>query len=92
MHASDVHVYRKLNARVAASVWRQPSLVADRSSAPLKTGAAAAATVTLPLGWLARVDWLRASITAGYKSEGFVPGEPLSRGAIFRAGLTASHR
>ena len=88
----DVHLFRTLNARITASLWRQPSLEADRSAAPLKTGAAADASVTLPLRRVTRIDWLHASITAGYKSEGFVPGEPLGPGAIFRAGLTAARR
>jgi hypothetical protein len=91
LHAWDVHVFRTLHARVAANVWRQPPILSDHTSAPLKTGAAASATVALPLRRWTHGDWLHLSLTAGYKSEGFVPGEQLSGGAIFRAGLTASH-
>jgi hypothetical protein len=87
LHASDVHVFRHLHVRASASVWRQPLILADQTSAPLRTGAAAAATLVLPLRRFTGKDWLLAVVTAGYKSEGFLPGEQLGRGAILRAGV-----
>jgi len=88
VRAPSVRVFRSVRAGVTVSVWRQPPLLADDTSEPLKTGAAATATVTVPLGKFTRTEWLRAKVTAGYKSEGFVPGEQLSGGIVIRAGLT----
>jgi len=89
--ASDVRLYRALHARVSVSVWRQPPILSGQTSAPLKTGAGASATIALPLRRFTRSDWLHATVTAGYKSEGFVPGDQLGRGVILRIGLTALH-
>jgi hypothetical protein len=91
-HFSDIPVFRSLRARVAASIWRQPPVLSDTTSAPLSTGAGGTATVALPLRRFTHGDWLHALVTLGYKSEGFVPGEPLGGGVIIRAGLSASHR
>jgi hypothetical protein len=72
----------------AVDVWRQPPLLADRTSDPLRTGAAVTATVILPLPHWLRSDWTRGlHLTAGYKAEGFVPGEQLGRGVVLRAGV-----
>ena len=90
-HASDVRVFRSLHARLSASVWRQPPVLSDTTSAPLKTGGAGLATVAVPLRKFTHAGWLRLSVTAGYKSEGFFPGEQLRGGAILRVGLTATH-
>ena len=89
--ASDVRLHRALHARVSVSVWRQPPILSGQTSAPLKTGAGASATIALPLRRFTQSDWLHATVTAGYKSEGFVPGDQLGRGAILRIGLTALH-
>jgi hypothetical protein len=89
-HVSDVRVFRSLHARMTASIWRQPPVLSAQTSAPLRTGAAGTATVALPLRAFTHIDWLHALITAGYKSGGFVPGEPLSGGIILRVGLSAS--
>jgi hypothetical protein len=96
VRAADVRLFRGIHGRAAADIWRQPPILADQTSAPLKSGAAAAplktgvaaaATIVLPLGKLIRQNWLNATITAGYKSEGFVPGEQVSKGVILRAGV-----
>ncbi len=87
VHASDVRLFRKVHVGATASLWRQPPALADQTSAPLRAGGAAAATIRLPLKRITRIDWLRASVTAGYKAEGFVPGEQLGRGVIVRAGV-----
>jgi hypothetical protein len=69
-------------------VWRQPPVLADKTSDPQTTGAAATATFVLPLPRLLRSDWSRGiHVTAGYKSEGYMPGEQLSGGLVLRAGL-----
>jgi len=85
-----VGLFRSARAGVTVNVWRQPPLLGDHTSEPLKMGAAAAATITLPLRRFTRTDWLRAKLTAGYKAEGFVPGDQLSGGIVIRAGLTTS--
>ena len=89
--ASLADVLRVKGLRVGAGVdvWRQPDLLADQTSDPLHTGAAAMATVVVPLPRFLRSPWSEGlHLTAGYKSQGFVPGEQLSGGAVFRAGLT----
>jgi len=90
LRAPDVRLVGSVRAGVTVNVWRQPPLLADHPSETLKTRGAAAATVTLPLRRFTRCDWLRAKVTAGYKAEGFVPGEQLGGGIVIRAGLTAS--
>jgi hypothetical protein len=88
LRASDLHLFGRIHLRASAHVWRQPPLDSDQTSAPLKTGAAGAATLVLPLKRFTHSDWLKATFTGGYKSSGFVPGERLGRGLIFRAGVT----
>lgn len=75
--------------RPAFSIWRQPFFLADQTSAPLRTGAAATATFVMPLPQRIRsmrVDGIY--VTTGVKSDGFIPGEQLSGGAILKIGLT----
>jgi hypothetical protein len=91
VHESDVRLFWKMHVGATANVWRQPPVLADQTSAPLRTGGAAAVSVVLPLQKFTHVNWLRGSVTAGYKSEGFVPGEQLGRGLILRAGFTVKH-
>jgi hypothetical protein len=90
--AANVRVFRKMHIRAALDVWRQPPVLAEQTSAPLRTGGAAAATAVLPLRRFMHTGWLHASVTAGYKSEGFLPGEPLGRGAILRIGMVVGER
>lgn len=92
MQASDIRVPRtRWRVSPAFSIWRQPFILAERPSAPLATGAAGSVTFVLPLPRRLRVATMNAVngiyVTAGAKSDGFVPGEQLSGGAIFRAGL-----
>jgi hypothetical protein len=86
-HVSDLRLFRSVRVGAAASLWRQPPVLADQTSALLGTGGAASATIALPLRRFTHADWLHAIVTAGYKSEGFVPGDQLGRGAILRVGL-----
>jgi hypothetical protein len=73
----------------AFSIWRQPYILAEQLSAPLETGAAATATVVVPLPRRLRATGADGIyVTAGAKSEGFIPGEQLSGGGMLKAGLT----
>jgi hypothetical protein len=86
---ADVMRVKALRVGANVDVWRQPDLFADHTSDPLETGAGATATVTLPLPAFLRSPWSDLiQVTAGYKSQGYVPGEQLSGGAVFRAGMT----
>jgi hypothetical protein len=92
LQTADIRVPRtRWLVSPAFSLWRQPFILAERPSAPLATGAAASATFVLPLPRRLRVATMNTVngiyVTAGAKSEGFVPGEQLSGGAIFKAGL-----
>jgi hypothetical protein len=81
------HIPWKL--RPAFSIWRQPFILAEETSAPLRTGGAATATFVVPLPRRLRtmhVDGIY--VTAGAKSDGFIPGEQLSGGALLKIGLT----
>jgi len=76
-------------ADVSADVWKQPPLDAPPTSPALGAGGLAAATANAPLG---RRGSSRLSVTAqlGYKTTGFVPGEPLRAGPLVRLGLTVA--
>jgi hypothetical protein len=86
---ADALTLRALRIGATVDVWRQPESIAESTASPLRTGAAILATVTLPMPALLRSPWSdRLHVTAGYKAEGYVPGEQLSRGAVVRAGVT----
>ena len=85
--AADVLRVRGLPIGLAVDVWRQPELLADQTSDAQHTGAGAMGTVVLPLPRVLRSRWSEGiHISAGYKSQGFVPGEQLSGGGL-RAGI-----
>jgi hypothetical protein len=87
--AADVARLKGLSVDAAFDLWRQPPLLADRTSEPLRTGAGGNATIVVPLPSRWRSEWVKGiHVTAGYKSEGFIPGEQLSGGMILRIGLT----
>ncbi len=86
---ADIVRVRGIRVGAGVDVWRQPDLLADQTSDPLGTGAGAVATVVLPLPSFLRSPWSDGLlVAAGYKTQGFVPGEQLSGGAVFRAGFT----
>jgi hypothetical protein len=86
--AADVLRVRGLRVALSADVWRQPELLADQTSEPQDFGAGVMATTIVPLPRLLRSRWVEGiHVTAGYKSQGFVPGEQLSRGGFLRAGI-----
>lgn len=86
--AADVLRVRGLRIALGADVWRQPELLADQTSEPQNVGAGATATTIVPLPRLLRSRWIDGiHVAAGYKSQGFVPGEQLSGGAFLRAGF-----
>lgn len=79
----------RLRVKPAASLWRQPSLNAQETSAELETGFGVTAATVLPLPRRFRSDWWNGLyVMGGYKSHGFVPGEQLYGGAFLRAGVT----
>ena len=87
--AADVLRVRGLRAGVAIDVWRQPALLADRTSDEQHVGAGAVATVVVPLPRWLRSRWSDGvQVAAGYKAQGFVPGEQLPGGAVVRVGMT----
>jgi hypothetical protein len=88
VRAADVVRIRGLRVDAGVDVWRQPELLADKTSDPLHTGAGGTATVVVPLPRWLRSPWTNGLyVTAGFKSEGFIPGEQLSGGGVLRAGL-----
>jgi hypothetical protein len=88
-HVADVVRVWTLRVGATVDVWRQPDLFADHTSDSLVMGAGAAATVAVPLPHFLRSPWSDfIQVTAGYKSQGYVPGEQLSGGPVFRAGIT----
>lgn len=75
----------------AVDIWRQPDLLAEHTSDRLGGGAGASVSAILPLPRSLRTRAVDAlSITTGYKSRGYIPGEPLSRGGFLRAGIAVS--
>lgn len=91
--AADLFRVRGLRIGLTADVWRQPDVLADQTSDPLSVGAGATATFLVPLPPPLRSRWTDGiHVTAGYKSQGFVPGEGLSGGAVLRAGVALGHR
>ena len=92
--AADVLRVRGLSYRLAFELWRQPELLADHTSDEQHVGGGAVGTVVLPLPRMLRSRWSDGiQITAGYKSQGFVPGEQLSGGSgLCVRGITMSAR
>jgi hypothetical protein len=87
--AHDVLRVRSLRVGVALDVWRQPHVLADRTSDDQLFGGAAVGSVIVPLPRWLRTPWSEGlHVAAGYKSQGFIPGEQLSGGAVLRAGVT----
>jgi hypothetical protein len=87
--AADVLRVRSLRVGVAVHIWRQPELLADHTSDALRLGGGGVATVVLPIPRMLRLPWTEGiQIAAGYKAQGFVPGEQLGGGTVLRAGLT----
>lgn len=88
VRAAQVLRLRGLSVDAAIDLWRQPLVLADKTSDPLHTGAGANATIVVPLPRPLRSEWVTGiHLTAGYKSEGFIPGEQLSGGGFLRAGI-----
>jgi len=87
--ALDVARLRGLRIGIAANVWRQPHLLADQTSDALHVGGGIVGTTIVPFPRALRSQWSEGIyVSAGYKSQGFVPGEQLAGGAVVRAGIT----
>ena len=88
VRTADVMQLWGLRIAVSAELWRQPDLLADHTSDAQHMGGSAVGTVILPLPRMLRSQWSDGiQISAGYKSQGFVPGEQLSGGPVVRAGI-----
>ena len=86
--ARDVLRVRSLRIGLSVDVWRQPHVLADRTSDEQEFGGGAVASVVVPMPRWLRTRWSDGiHVSAGYKSQGFVPGEQLSGGAVLRAGI-----
>jgi hypothetical protein len=86
---ADALRIRSLRISANVDVWHQPDILADHTSDPLHMGAGATATVAVPLPSFLRSRWSDLiHVTAGYKAQGYVPGEQLSGGGVLRAGIT----
>ena len=79
--------FKSLRIGAGADLWRQPPVLAATTSAPQHFGGGAAATVAVPLpAWIRAPSGIGLQVTAGYKTEGYVPGEQLSGGLVLRIG------
>jgi hypothetical protein len=88
VRAADALRVRRLHVGLAADIWRQPELLADKTSDEQHLGAGVVATVIVPLPRLLRSRWSDGiQVAAGYKSQGYVPGEQLSGGGVLRVGV-----
>ena len=86
---ADALRIRSFRINAAIDVWRQPDIVGDHTSDPLHIGAGATATVAVRLPPFLRSRWSDLiQVTAGYKAQGYIPGEQLSGGGVLRAGIT----
>ena len=86
VHREAVWSSRRVRVDVDLHAWRQPR-IRDDGELPRSTGAAAFATVSSPID----VKWLRwavAVVQGGYKTRGFIEGEPLGAGFVVRGGLS----
>ncbi len=91
--ASEAMRRGRVSATVAAAFWRQPPLDPSPSSPRLRTGGLAAVTVRAPLGRASLGGRpLGVLVQVGWKSDGYVPGEPLRGGPILRIGATCGAR
>ena len=77
----------RLTAGASIRLWRRPELDAPPNAQVMATGVLAAGAVRFALPGSAPAGRLRVLVEAGYKSNGFVRGERLHAGLIFRAGL-----
>ena len=93
VRAADVVRVRGLSFGVAVDAWRQPDLLADRTSDAQHTGGSIIGSIVVPLPRALRSRWSEGILIAGgFKARGFVPGEQLSGGGVLRAGITMSAR
>ncbi|HET9468386.1 MAG TPA: hypothetical protein VFO48_08240 [Vicinamibacterales bacterium] len=87
--AADVARIRRLGIGVDVHVWQQPEVLADKTSDAQSVGGGVLGTLVVPMPRWLRTRWSDGiHVTGGYKSEGFVPGEQLSGGAVLRLGFT----
>jgi hypothetical protein len=91
---SDVFRWKGLHIALKLDVWNQPEMRRESAGLWDKTGAAFSASKWGGLGladvsyWFSEALSVRAE--AGYKSDGYVPGEVLSSAPVVRLGFTAA--
>jgi hypothetical protein len=89
VHREAVWTWRRARIDADVHAWRQPRIL-DGGSVERSTGAGAFATASVPLDvkWL---RWAAVVVQAGYKSRGFIEGEPLGSGFVLRGGVGLLH-
>ena len=88
VHRTPAWTWRRTRIDADVHVWHQPRVL-DDGTVEESTGAAAYATASLPLEtkWL---RWASVVVQGGYKSRGFIEGEPLGGGMVVRGGLAVA--
>jgi hypothetical protein len=85
LHRDAMWTWRNATIDIDVHGWRQPRVL-DDGGVERSNGAAAfaAASVPLDVGWM---RWAAVVVQGGYKTRGFIEGEPLGAGVVVRAGL-----
>jgi hypothetical protein len=85
VHRDAVWMWRRAQIDADLYAWHQPRIL-DDGGVERSTGAAALATASVPVDvkWL---RWATVVLQGGYKTRGFIEGEPLGAGVVVRAGL-----
>jgi hypothetical protein len=80
-----VWTWRRARIDADVSAWHQPRLLDDGGVERSAGGAAfAIASIPLEVRWL---RWASVVVQAGYKTRGFIEGEPLDAGVVVRGGI-----
>lgn len=89
LHRDAIWTWRRARIDVDGHAWRQPRIL-DDGRVERSAGGAAFATASVPLDvkWL---RWASVVVQGGYKTRGFVEGEPLGSGFVARGGVGLVH-
>jgi hypothetical protein len=85
VHRQSVHTWRRARIDADVHAWRQPRIL-DDGALDRSIGAAAFATASIPLD-VTGLRWATVVLQAGYKTRGFIEGEPLGAGVVVRGGV-----
>lgn len=85
VHQDSLWTWRQAGVDGDVHAWHQPRIL-DDGGIQRSTGVAAFATASFPLDakW---VRWATIVVQGGYKTRGFIEGEPLGSGAVLRGGI-----